>query len=282
MNATRTPSKPALSALDELRAEKIHAFHRERLAGVYVRQSTVQQVLDHQESTRLQYGLVSRAQALGWETSRILVIDDDLGKSGTSAQGRVGFQRLVSEVKPSGVTCSLPCQSAMSGALRERFSSTQMNRCSRSSGSSSGNLTSLVRYLASHQIQLGVRVREGPGKGELVWRRPNRATLQMMLKHPLYAGSYVYGRRQEDPRRKQPERPRTGRVVMATEEWLVLLPNRCPAYISPEQYERNQGRLAANRARADAMGAARAGSALLAGLVICARCDCRLNVHYDA
>jgi len=144
-----------------------------------------------------------------------------------------------------------------------------------------GTLGGLVRYLAHHQIQLGVRVREGPGKGELVWRRPNRATLQMMLKHPLYAGSYVYGRRQDDPRRKQPERPRTGRVVMATDEWLVLLPNRCPAYISPEQYERNQVRLQANRARADAMGVARSGSALLAGLVVCARCGCRLSVHYD-
>jgi hypothetical protein len=144
-----------------------------------------------------------------------------------------------------------------------------------------GTLGGLVRYLAQQQIQLGVRVREGPGKGELVWRRPNRATLQMMLKHPLYAGSYVYGRRQEDPRRKQPERPRTGRVVMSTNEWLVLLPNHCPAYISSEQYERNQTRLQANRARADAMGVARNGSALLAGLVVCARCDCRLSVHYD-
>jgi hypothetical protein len=144
-----------------------------------------------------------------------------------------------------------------------------------------GTLGGLVRYLAHHQIQLGVRVREGPGKGELVWRRPNRATLQTMLKHPLYAGSYVYGRRQEDPRRKQPERPRSGRVVMATAEWLVLLPNRCPAYISPEQYERNQVWLQANRARADAMGAVRVGTALLAGLVLCARCGCRLTVHYD-
>ena len=81
-----------------MRAEKLHAWHHERLAVVYVRQSTPQQVLDHQESTRLQYGLVSRAQALGWATDRILVIDDDLGKSGTSAQGRAGFQRLVSEV----------------------------------------------------------------------------------------------------------------------------------------------------------------------------------------
>ena len=98
MNSTSVQSKSGLVALDSLRAEKIRAFHRERLAVVYVRQSTVQQVLEHQESTRLQYGLVSRAEALGWATERVLVIDDDLGKSGASAQNRAGFQRLVSEV----------------------------------------------------------------------------------------------------------------------------------------------------------------------------------------
>jgi DNA invertase Pin-like site-specific DNA recombinase len=98
MNATRVQSKSSLPALDNLRTDKLHAWHRERLAVVSARQSTAQQVLDHQESTRLQYGQVSRAQALGWEASRILVIAADLGKSGTSAQGRVGFQRLVSEV----------------------------------------------------------------------------------------------------------------------------------------------------------------------------------------
>jgi hypothetical protein len=48
--------------------------------------------------TRLQYGLVGRAQALGWAADRVLVIDDDLGKWGTTVHGRVGFQRLVSEV----------------------------------------------------------------------------------------------------------------------------------------------------------------------------------------
>lgn len=78
MNTTTMISKSGLTAFDDLRAEKLHAWHRERLAVVYVRQSTVQQVLEHQESTRLQYGLVSRAQALGWAAERILVIDDDL------------------------------------------------------------------------------------------------------------------------------------------------------------------------------------------------------------
>jgi DNA invertase Pin-like site-specific DNA recombinase len=77
---------------------KIQGYHRDRLAVVYVRQSTLQQVERHQESTRLQYGLVDRAQALGWSSARVLVIDDDLGKSGSSAEGRPGFQRLVAEV----------------------------------------------------------------------------------------------------------------------------------------------------------------------------------------
>jgi len=78
--------------------EKVQPWHRDRLAVVYVRQSTAQQVLDHQESTRLQYGLTARAVELGWAAARVVVIDDDLGKSGTSAEGRAGFQRLVSEV----------------------------------------------------------------------------------------------------------------------------------------------------------------------------------------
>src|SRR5262245_20758119 len=78
--------------------EKICPRHWERLAVVYVRQSTMQQVLEHQESTRLQYGLVRRAIAWGWPEARVLVIDDDQGRSGTSAEGRHGFQRLVAEV----------------------------------------------------------------------------------------------------------------------------------------------------------------------------------------
>ena len=63
MNSTTVLSKSGLTALDDVRSEKLRPFHRERLAVIYVRQSTPQQVLNHQESTRLQYGLVSRAQA---------------------------------------------------------------------------------------------------------------------------------------------------------------------------------------------------------------------------
>jgi hypothetical protein len=77
---------------------KVSSWHRDRLAAVYVRQSTARQVQDHQESTRLQYGLAERAVALGWARSRVLVIDEDLGHSASGVDARPGFQRLVSEV----------------------------------------------------------------------------------------------------------------------------------------------------------------------------------------
>jgi DNA invertase Pin-like site-specific DNA recombinase len=79
-------------------SDKRTSRHLERLAVVSVRQSTMQQVLDHQESTRWQYGLVQRARAWGWSEARVLVIDEDLGQSGATAEGRQGFQQLVAEV----------------------------------------------------------------------------------------------------------------------------------------------------------------------------------------
>ena len=78
--------------------EKIGGRHRDRLAVVYVRQSTLQQVGRHPESTRLQYAPAERARQLGWAGERVIVIDDDLGRSGASAAVRPGFQRLVAEV----------------------------------------------------------------------------------------------------------------------------------------------------------------------------------------
>ena len=85
-----------VGSLPWLAAAKVQGRHRERLAVVYVRQSTMQQVARHQESTRLQYGLVERALELGWARAGVEVIDDELGKSGASAEGRLGFQRLIS------------------------------------------------------------------------------------------------------------------------------------------------------------------------------------------
>lgn len=82
---------------------KVKPSHLQRLAIVYVRQSTQQQVLEHRESTARQYALVDRAVAFGWPRDRILVIDDDLGQSGVSSQARSGFQKLLSEISNDAV-----------------------------------------------------------------------------------------------------------------------------------------------------------------------------------
>lgn len=78
--------------------ECVTAEHRGKLAYIYVRQSSVNQVRHHQESTELQYRLVDRAVALGWPHERVHVIDEDLGKSGAGAVERAGFKKLIAEI----------------------------------------------------------------------------------------------------------------------------------------------------------------------------------------
>ncbi len=77
---------------------KIQSTHCERIAFVYVRQSTWLQVTENRESTERQYNLRQRAIDLGWPPSRVEVIDEDQGRSGSTATHRTGFQRLAAEV----------------------------------------------------------------------------------------------------------------------------------------------------------------------------------------
>ena len=77
---------------------KITASHLQRKAYLYVRQSTLHQVLENTESTRRQYDLRQRAVALGWPFEDVIVLDEDQAQSGASTAGREAFQRLVTEV----------------------------------------------------------------------------------------------------------------------------------------------------------------------------------------
>jgi len=142
-----------------------------------------------------------------------------------------------------------------------------------------GTIHAVLRYLVQHQIRVPQRVRCGPSKGELVWRRPNRTTLSNLLHHPIYAGAYTYGRRPTDPKRKQLGRPSTGRLVAKPEDCQVLLPDRIPAYISWEQFERNRRQLEANTQAG--LGVIRYGPSLLSGLVVCGRCGLRMASAYN-
>lgn len=347
------------------RSEKIRREHLDRVAVVYVRQSTQQQVLLHQESTRLQYGLRQRAIDLGWVAERVLVIDEDLGKSGASAEGRVGFQRLVSEVTLGNVgiilgvemsrlarcckdfhqlleACGLfgcliadldgiydpsnyndrlllGLKGTMSEAelhvLKQRMHQGKLTKARRGAlGFSppmgyvrrpSGEIAfdpdeqvcdvvrlvfrvfeerrtvcGMLLYLSDHGVKLGGRIRCGPAKGELTWRRPQRSTLYNMLCSPVYAGAYAYGRRRTDPRKRVAGKPWSGCSTVPREEWHALIPDHHPAYITWERHEANLAQLRANRSVADEVGSPRKGAALLAGLLVCGRCGRRLSVGY--
>lgn len=77
---------------------KIKPEHLQKNAYVYIRQSTLRQVLDNTESAERQYHLKNRACAMGWDAERVIIIDEDMGLSGTSSQWRDGFQYLMTEV----------------------------------------------------------------------------------------------------------------------------------------------------------------------------------------
>jgi len=347
-------------------SNKITDYHWERFAVVYVRQSTQQQVLENRESTARQYALVDRAVALGWSRDRILVIDEDQGRSGQTAEGRLGFQRLLLEVNLDHVglilglemsrlarsskdwhhlleVCAvfhtlladqdglyepndpndrllLGLKGTLSEAemhtLRTRLLQGKLHKAKRGelfvmvptgytfapSGEvildpdeqvqavvrlifekfeELGTVAGVTAYLNRHKINLGFRKYGGVDRGQLEWRRAQRATILDILHHPIYAGAYSYGRRRVDPRHKKPGQPRSGRIYAPLDAWHALKKDCHPAYISWAQYEDIQSRITDNRAHRDARGAPRKGHALLGSLLRCGRCGLRMAMNYE-
>ena len=102
-----------------------------------------------------------------------------------------------------------------------------------------GTVYGVLRYLVANQCSPGA-THQGEQRGLLQWRRPNRLTLQAHSGTPSTPGST--GGATAPPTRagKCPEQPRSGRVTRPLSECLVLLPGRCPAYISEDRFRSNQ------------------------------------------
>jgi DNA invertase Pin-like site-specific DNA recombinase len=347
---------------------KIQAHHHERLAYVYIRQSSPQQVIDHRESQDLQYQLATQARDMGWPEGQIVIVDDDLGKSAISAADRPGFQAmvaavglgrvgliLVTDVSRLARNCAdwfqlldlasiyatlisdasglydprdyndrllLGLKGTFSEAqwysMRAQLQAARLNKARRAELAMRlpvgydrradgqviflpdrqvqsvihlvfdqfdrlSSARAVLTYFNQHQLQLPRRIPDGPDRGQITWVKPTYQASYAILKNPVYAGTYTYGRHRYVRLPGAPQRPVSRPVPMG--EWIVLKPDAFPGYISWEHYLQNQARLRENAAslpwsEGQVHGAPLAGTALLAGLLLCGRCGRPLRPRY--
>lgn len=364
--AEKLPARvaPVIGASTPLISAKILPSHLERLAIVYVRQSTQKQVLENRESAARQYAFAERAVAFGWPRDRVLVIDEDLGKSGRTAEGRSGFQRLVTEVTLNHVGLVLGLEMSrlarsskdwhaffemcaifgtliadedgvydgndandrlllgLKGIMSEMELHIMRNRLERGRDHKAsrgelfhsvpmgyvilpsgevdfepdeqarnvvqivfekfdeiGSIYGLFHWLIQHDVQMPVRARTGAKKGQLEWHRPSVSALAQVLRHPIYAGAYSYGRRPTDRKRKFSP-GNSYRPWVPMEQWKVLIKDHLPAYISWDQFLKNRERIKQNQNASDTTGVPRAGAALLTGILVCGQCGRHMQPSY--
>ena len=349
-------------------SSKIKPTHLQRRAYVYLRQSTQKQVQENTESTVNQRAMKERLLSFGWKPDQIVIVDSDLGCSGSEATARAGFQLLVTEVSLGRVgvvmgydvsrlarncrdwyhlieICSifdtliadtdgvyhpsdfndrllLGLKGTMSEAelhsLRLRLDAGRLSKAKRGelvqhlptglvrteSGVvrdpdvhiqktirlvfekflELGSIRKTLIFFVRKEIKLPRRQVSGLEAGNVIWKAPSAAALGSILANPGYAGAFVYGRRRGDPRRQVPGRPSTGRIRRVRDEWLCVVKDAYPAYVSWDIFEEVQQRIATNRQKYEEhmrhKGAERHGAALLQGLVACRHCGRQMMLRY--
>jgi len=132
-----------------------------------------------------------------------------------------------------------------------------------------GGVGEVLQHLEGRGISLGFRGPAPGGGTRIAWRAANRQTLRNMLRNPIYAGAYVYGRRPD----REPTRE---------DAWKICLRDHHRAYIPWDRFEENVRRLAVSRTSSSAPSAVRSGATLLTGLVYCARCGRRMAAQYPS
>jgi hypothetical protein len=142
-----------------------------------------------------------------------------------------------------------------------------------------GSARAVVQAFTAEKLLFPLRVRTGARKGELAWQPLRHWRVLRTLHNPRYAGAFAYGRRRE---RRTADGRRTFQT-MPRDQWVALIPDAHPGYLSWDRFEANQQLLAGNAAAHSpdrAAGPAREGPALLQGLVVCGRCGRRMTVRY--
>ena len=143
-----------------------------------------------------------------------------------------------------------------------------------------GSAMQTVRFFRDQRLRFPRRVRAGIHKGELLWGEPEHSRILQVLHNPRYAGAFVYGRTRSG---RKPD-GKYSAVKLPREQWQYLIRDVHPGYISWDQFEANQKRLAENAMAFGerTFGPVREGHALLQGRVLCGICGERMGVHYYA
>lgn len=144
-----------------------------------------------------------------------------------------------------------------------------------------GSAHAVMRYLRQAELPLPSRPLRGPAPHDLIWQPASGSAVLDILKNPMYAGAYVYGRHTKDPTRRKPGHPYSGTVQVAIDSWPVLIHNHHTGYVSWETYLAHQAQLSANQGsyEEDKHGVPRKGQALLQGIALCGRCGARMYLR---
>ena len=134
--------------------------------------------------------------------------------------------------------------------------------------------------LVREKLQVPAKIWGGPRHGQVTWKEPDLSDVIRLLHNPTYAGAYVYGQKDYDSFDRSPTNGKARVHPRPLEDWPVCLREVYPAYITWEQFVKNQETLQSNGYGFGKRGAARRGKALLQGIVYCGRCRARMSVLY--
>jgi DNA invertase Pin-like site-specific DNA recombinase len=138
----------------------------------------------------------------------------------------------------------------------------------------------VVVRLRREKLKIPTQGWGGPGHGEVRWKVPTFGAIMRLLHNPAYAGAYVYGQKEYDSFDRSPTTGKAKTKARSLDDWPVCVRDIYPAYITWEQFVRNQQTLRDNWFRHGSRGAPRRGQALLQGIVRCGRCGARMSVFY--
>ncbi len=345
---------------------KITTTHLTRDAYIYVRQSTASQVMNNIESQHVQYNLCERAAELGWPTSQIKVIDEDLGRSATGAIRRCGFEQLLAEVCASNVGAIFSVDSSrlarngrewhtlleMCGivgvllidresvydlhrsndrlllglkgefsemelrTLRERSQTAIQEKAKRgelymmisagyvksanavlsidpdrrvqkaislvfSKFRELGSIRQVYNWFIDKQVDIPVATYKNGSR--LEWKSPSINVLGNLLKNPIYAGAYAYGRTKRVIEIREGRKHIKKGKLLPQNQWSVLIQDHHDAYISWDEYQKNMASINhnTNKKRPMVIGSAGRGEALLSGIIRCGHCGSKLLTRYQ-